>query len=49
MKWHPDRVAESNVAGKKEEATARFQRVSEAYSVLRNQQKRAAYDASFRA
>jgi molecular chaperone DnaJ len=42
MKYHPDRAA----AGVRDAATARLQRVNEAYSVLADPAKRAAYDAT---
>ncbi|PNW71838.1 hypothetical protein CHLRE_16g690400v5 [Chlamydomonas reinhardtii] len=41
MRWHPDRQPEPRL---KAEATRRFQAVQEAYSVLRDPQRRAAYD-----
>ncbi|PIA15472.1 heat shock protein DnaJ, partial [Coemansia reversa NRRL 1564] len=40
MKWHPDRNEGS------EEAHKRFLKISEAYSVLSNEQRRGAYDRS---
>ena len=39
LKWHPDRNPED-----KHEAEANFRKASEAYSVLSDAQKRAAYD-----
>jgi DnaJ-class molecular chaperone len=40
LKWHPDRHKE----GKRAEAEARFKRISEAYEVLSDPEKRAKYD-----
>jgi hypothetical protein len=40
LKWHPDRVPDSCKA----EATERFQKISEAYQVLCNKNKRREYD-----
>ena len=40
MKYHPDRVDESG----REAAAARFRRISEAYAVLSDPTRRAAYD-----
>jgi molecular chaperone DnaJ len=40
MQWHPDRVA----SGDKPAAEARFKEITEAYEVLRDPDKRAAYD-----
>ncbi len=40
MQWHPDRVA----SGDKQVAEARFKEITEAYEVLRDPEKRAAYD-----
>ena len=39
LKYHPDRNPEST-----EESTEKFKEITEAYSVLADQQKRAAYD-----
>jgi DnaJ-class molecular chaperone len=39
LKWHPDRNQD-----KKEEATKRFQEISEAYQILSNPEKRKIYD-----
>src|SRR3984885_2836059 len=39
LKWHPDRNPD-----KKETAEAKFREATEAYSVLSDEQKRAAYD-----
>jgi DnaJ-class molecular chaperone len=40
LKYHPDRVSGQD----RDEATRRFQRISEAYSVLSDPARRAAYD-----
>ena len=40
LKWHPDRNR-----GNEAEATKKFKEISEAYEVLTDKQKRAAYDA----
>jgi len=40
LRWHPDRQEEA----KREEATRTFQRISEAYEVLSDPEKRAKYD-----
>ena len=40
LKWHPDRHAE----GKRKEAEERFKRISEAYEVLSDAEKRKRYD-----
>lgn len=40
MKWHPDKVDDKD----KEAASRRFQRLNEAYSVLRDPVKRRQYD-----
>ena len=39
MKWHPDKNIEN-----KEEATEKFQKISEAYSILSDEKKRKMYD-----
>ena len=39
MKWHPDKNADN-----KEEATQKFQKISEAYQVLSDAQRRQLYD-----
>ena len=39
MKWHPDKN-QDNI----EEATSKFQKISEAYSILSNKEKRSMYD-----
>ncbi|KAG0459940.1 hypothetical protein HPP92_023068 [Vanilla planifolia] len=43
MKWHPDRCAGVRI----EEANERFQQIHDAYEVLSDERKRAAYDAGF--
>jgi molecular chaperone DnaJ len=40
LKWHPDKVP----ADQREEATEIFARISEAYEVLADEEKRAIYD-----
>ena len=40
QKWHPDKHAEEE----REKATEEFKKISEAYSVLSNEQKRDHYD-----
>jgi DnaJ-class molecular chaperone len=42
MKWHPDRYPD---AKGKDEAGVKFRQVMDAYQVLRDPSKRAAYDA----
>lgn len=42
FKYHPDRAS----AAHREQATRRMQQINQAYAVLRNPQKRAAYDAA---
>ena len=42
MKYHPDKVAPE----RRERATRRMQRINEAYSVLSDPKRRAAYDAT---
>ena len=39
MKWHPDKNQDN-----KEEATSKFQEISEAYSILSDKEKRKLYD-----
>lgn len=41
MQWHPDKVDEKDKAA----ASRRFQRLNEAYSVLRDPVKRRQYDS----
>jgi len=42
LKYHPDRVPASN----RDDATRRMQSINEAYAVLRDRERRAAYDAT---
>ncbi|XP_038875420.1 chaperone protein DnaJ-like [Benincasa hispida] len=48
MRWHPDRWARRRAAPTLlSEATAKFQQIQQAYSVLSDKRKRAMYDAGF--
>ncbi|CAK7340579.1 unnamed protein product [Dovyalis caffra] len=45
MKWHPDKLAQTQNPGAAGEAKRRFQQIQEAYSVLSDQSRRSMYDA----